>query len=81
MSPKKKESQSQDLHIEYEKVFPLWVWAIYLFLFLLSIPWYLPDQVAMQLIFGLPFWLISCIVAILLMALFSVWIISKYWKD
>jgi hypothetical protein len=81
MRPKEKDNQSQDLDITYPKVFPRWVWAIYLLLFLFSIPWYLPDQLAMQIVMGLPFWLISCILAILLMALFSVWIINKYWKD
>jgi hypothetical protein len=67
--------------MQTDKVFPTWVWLIYLFLFALSIPWYLPEHHEMQLHFGLPAWLISCVAAVLLMALFSVWMITKYWKD
>ena len=67
--------------MNYEKVFPTWVWLIYLLLFSLSIPWYLPSKVAVDLVFGLPLWLVTCIMVIVIMALFTIWIANKYWKD
>lgn len=64
-----------------QKVFPNWVWLFYLVFFALSIPWYLPNALSMQLILGLPLWLITSITAIFIMAVFTLWIINKYWKE
>lgn len=72
-------SKPTNLHLE--KVFPNWVWLVYLGLFALSIPWYLPAQLEMQLVLGLPFWLVACIFVIVIMAFFTIWIIHKYWKE
>jgi len=66
--------------MKIEKVFPWWVWVIYAGFFALSIPWYLPPHLEMHLVLGLPFWLVSCIAAIFLMACFTLYIINKYWK-
>ncbi len=67
--------------MRYKTVFPKWIWAVYLILFVLSIPWYLPDKLEMQLVMGLPAWLVACILAICCMALFTSWIIGRYWKE
>jgi len=66
--------------MKIEKVFPAWVWAVYLGLFVVSIPWYLPAHLEMNLVMGLPLWLISCILAVFLTACFTIFIINKYWK-
>jgi hypothetical protein len=68
-------------NIQIEKVFPNWVWAVYIVLFTFSIPWYFPEVLAMKLVFGLPFWLVCSILMIFLMALFTVFIIYKFWKS
>lgn len=63
------------------KTFPGWVWLVYLVLFALSIPWYLPASMSMKLIVGLPLWLLACILAIVGMAIFSIAIIQIYWIE
>lgn len=66
--------------MKIEKVFPFWVWIVYAVLFALSIPWYLPESVEMDLVMGLPLWLIGCIFAVFAIACFTIFIINKYWK-
>ncbi len=66
--------------MQTKKVFPNWVWMIYTVLFSLSIPWYLPEEQTMHLTFGLPLWLVLCIAAIVVMAVFTIWVIGKFWK-
>ena len=63
------------------RVFPIWTWVVYVALFALSIPWYLPESLAMKTVLGLPAWLVSCIGAVFGMACFTVWIISRYWQE
>ena len=67
--------------MKIEKVFPTWVWMVYVALFTLSIPWYLPANIEMNLVLGLPLWLIGCILAVFLMACFTIFIINRYWKE
>ncbi|MCB0669866.1 MAG: hypothetical protein KDC80_28770 [Saprospiraceae bacterium] len=66
---------------DVRRVFPVWAWIIYLILFAFSIPWYFSNGRGMHLIYGLPLWLICSISAVILMAIFTVWIIRKYWTD
>jgi len=54
---------------------------VYLALFALSIPWYLPENLAMTTVLGLPTWLVSGVAAVFAMACFTVWMLSKYWTD
>ncbi|MEM7371169.1 MAG: hypothetical protein AAF587_21315 [Bacteroidota bacterium] len=63
------------------KTFPSWVWLVFASLFALSIPWYLPPDLSMMLVAGLPLWLLSCILAIVGMAFFSLLIIRIYWEE
>ncbi len=67
--------------MQIKQVFPLWTWLVYIGLFAFSIPWYLPSRLAMQLVLGLPFWLISCVAAIVCMAIFTLWMIHRYWRE
>jgi hypothetical protein len=60
---------------------PRWIWIIYALLFIFSIPWYLPDKVAMQLVLGLPLWLVISTICMLAMGVFSVFVIQFLWKD
>lgn len=62
-------------------VFPAWTWLIYTILFVFSIPWYLPEKIAMDLVLGLPIWVLTCIGAIVLMAGFTVVMIHLYWVE
>lgn len=64
-----------------DQVFPKWVWIVYLILFGFSIPWYLPESLAMKLVLGLPLWLICSLIAVIFVAFFTQWIIRNYWKD
>lgn len=66
---------------EVHRVFPSWIWIIYLILFAFSIPWYFPAGQGMRLLFGLPVWLVCSITMVLLMAIFTTLIIRKYWTD
>lgn len=67
--------------MKIKKIFPDWVWLVYLLFFIFSIPWYLPKSLEMQLVLGLPLWLISCITAVFLTSCFTLIIIYKYWTD
>lgn len=67
--------------LQTHRIFPTWTWMVYLALFALSIPWYLPESIAMRTALGLPVWLVGCIGAVLGMACFTVWVISRYWQD
>jgi len=65
----------------FKKVFPSWVWILYLILFAFSIPWYLPETLSMNLVLGLPLWLVCSVISVVLIAIFTQWIIIKYWID
>ena len=67
--------------MQLESIFPKWVWLVYLGFFVFSIPWYLPADIAMQLIGGLPAWLIFSILSVCLAAIFTSWVIRRFWKD
>ena len=62
-------------------IFPRWVWLVFVLLFSLSSPWYLSDQLAMKIVLGLPFWVITAILAMLAVSFFTVFVIYKYWTD
>ncbi len=66
---------------EQNVTWPQWVWWIYLVLFALSIPWYLPNKMAMTSCLGLPLWLICCIAIIFLTAIYTVVVIHLFWTE
>ena len=61
--------------------FPIWIWAVYLILFVLSIPWYLPEINPIPVWFGMPFWVLICLGIYFLIACFTAFVIHKYWQE
>jgi hypothetical protein len=60
---------------------PFWIWLVYLGLFALSIPWYLPADEAPMLWLGVPYWVLISLLAVLAIACFTVFVVSRYWPD
>ncbi len=56
-----------------------WIWSVYLVLFALSVPWYLPSTTAPALWFGFPYWVLISLAAIGAIACYTAWIIHRYW--
>ncbi len=56
-----------------------WVWAVYVLLFALSVPWYLPAGGPLRLWFGLPHWVVLSLSACLAVALFTVYVVARHW--
>lgn len=56
-----------------------WIWAVYLVLFALSVPWYLPADDAPALWLGLPYWVVLSVLAIVGIACFTAWVLLRYW--
>ena len=57
-----------------------WVWAVYVLLFAASVPWYLPVGGPLQLWFGLPHWVVISLAAYLGVAVFTAWVVARYWS-
>jgi hypothetical protein len=58
-----------------------WVWLVYLVLFAIAIPWYWPPSYRGSLVAGLPMWVAVTIASIILLAGWTVFVITKYWID
>lgn len=58
-----------------------WIWVVYLVLYALSIPWYWPPGERPSLWFGLPSWIVVSILATAGIAVFTVFVIQRYWTD
>ena len=58
-----------------------WIWLVYVALFALSIPWYLPADEAPALWLGLPYWVVLSLLAVFGVACFTAWVIWRYWPD
>lgn len=59
---------------------PRWIWLVYLALFAASVPWYVPDG-PLRIWIGLPHWVVLSIAAIAGAALFTVFVVRRYWPD
>jgi hypothetical protein len=59
---------------------PGWVWCVYAILFAASVPWYLPDG-DVPLWVGLPYWVVLSMSAIAGVAVFTLWVIRRYWPE
>jgi hypothetical protein len=57
----------------------LWIWLVYLLLFALSVPWYLPADEAPRLWLGLPYWVVISLLAVLAIAGFTAWVLQRHW--
>jgi hypothetical protein len=53
---------------------------VYLALFAVSVPWYLPNG-PLRLWLGLPHWVVISIAAMIAVAAFTVIVVSRYWPD
>ena len=56
-----------------------WIWIVYVLLFGASVPWYLPAGPA-RLWFGLPHWVVISLGASLGVAVFTAFVIARYWS-
>lgn len=57
-----------------------WIWAVYALLFAASVPWYLPAGSPARLWLGLPHWVVISLAAYLAVALFTAWVVARYWS-
>ena len=57
-----------------------WIWVVYVLLFAASVPWYLPAGGPPQLWLGLPHWVVISLSAYLGVALFTAWVVARYWS-
>ena len=57
-----------------------WIWAVYIFLFAASVPWYLPAGGPLRLWFGLPHWVVISLAACLAIAVFTAYVVTRYWS-
>lgn len=56
-----------------------WIWLVYLLLFALSVPWYLPADAAPALWLGVPYWVVLSLAAVVAIAAFTAWCAQRYW--
>ena len=56
-----------------------WIWLVYILLFGASVPWYLPAGPP-RLWFGLPHWVVISLCASLGVAVFTAYVIARYWS-
>ncbi len=59
----------------------LWIWIVYLFLFSVSVPWYLPKEIPPKVWLGLPHWVVISLTAIIGITLFTVFVVYRFWGD
>jgi hypothetical protein len=59
---------------------PGWTALVYLALFALSVPWYVPDG-PLRIWLGLPYWVVLSLCAIAGVAAFTVFVVSRYWPE
>ena len=57
------------------------IWVVYLLLYAIAIPWYWPAGYRGPLIGGFPLWVAVSLGAILGLALWTVWVLNKYWQE
>lgn len=58
-----------------------WIWFVYVLLFVFSVPWYLPGNTPTLIWWGLPAWVVISLVITIGIALFTVFVIGKYWQQ
>lgn len=58
-----------------------WVWLVYALLFGAAAPWYLPAEAATSTWLGFPAWVTLSLTATLGIAVFTVFVIHRYWRD
>lgn len=58
-----------------------WIAFVYVLLYSLSIPWYLPKGQIPRIWFGLPHWVVISLSALVAVAIFTVFVIRHYWDE
>lgn len=58
-----------------------WVWLVYILLFTAAVPWYLPADAAATSWLGFPLWVTISLAATFGVALFTVFVIQRYWSE
>lgn len=58
-----------------------WIWLVYLALFGVAIPWYLPSDSTPAIWFGLPYWVVVSLLATIGIACFTAFVVHRYWED
>jgi hypothetical protein len=59
-----------------------WIWLAYAALLAVAIPWYFPASDAPEPIWlGFPRWVTVSFGATVAMAIFTAWVIGRYWED
>ena len=56
-----------------------WIWIVYVLLFGASVPWYLPPGSPPRIWLGLPHWVVIALAAYLAVAVFTAWVVARYW--
>ena len=57
-----------------------WLWVVYALLYAVAIPWYWPEGYRGPLVFGLPLWVGVTLLSVLALALWTVLVITRFWK-
>jgi hypothetical protein len=58
-----------------------WIWLVYVVLFALSIPWYLPADDTPAIWLGLPYWVVVSLMACFAIACFTAFVVQRCWPD
>jgi len=58
-----------------------WILLVYILLFAISIPWYLPKGKIPQIWYGLPDWVVISLSATFAIATFTAFVIRYYWDE
>ena len=61
--------------------FPGWIWTVYLLLFGASVPWYIPANAPLRIWLGLPHWVLISLFATLGVAVFTAFVVHRFWPD
>ena len=57
------------------------IWVVYLLLFAVAVPWYWPTGYRGPLLLGLPLWAAVSLGAVVLMALWTGFVIRRWWRE
>ena len=61
--------------------FPGWIWYVYLLLFAVSVPWYLPTNAPLRIWLGLPHWVVISLLASFGVAVFTAFVVHRLWPE
>lgn len=73
------EPRPEDRPAAREPMGTWWIWAVYVALFSLSIPWYAPDSNVLWL--GFPYWVVLSLGATFGAAIFTLFVIRNFWES